>query len=95
MENIAIATTAPALSAAPSFGMPGYQSTTRSAGVSSCVSATGASWTERVRIAGIAGIAGIAAPAALRGALVATAAVMTDAVKGAFPGPDAWSPPIT
>lgn len=44
----------------------------------SCVRATGASWTARNRHAGIA----------------LSAAVATDAlVKGAFPGPDAWSPP--
>lgn len=90
MENITTAMTAPAHPAAPAIGMPAYQSTARTAGVSTCVRATGASWTERVRNAGIA------VPAAIRGALVATAAVITDAVKGgAFPGPDAWSPPIT
>jgi len=86
MENITTAMTAPALTAAPAIGMPAYQSASRGA---SCVRATGASWIGRVRPAGIA------VPAAIRGALVATAAVMTDVVKGAFPGPDAWSPPIT
>lgn len=63
----------------PAFGMPAYQSTPRAA---ACVRATGASWTARGRHAGIA------VPA------FAATAVVTDAlVKGAFPGPDAWSPP--
>lgn len=67
----------------PAFGMPAYQSTPRAA---ACVRATGASWTARGRHAGIA--MPIAVPA------FAATAVVTDAlVKGAFPGPDAWSPP--
>lgn len=65
----------------PAFGMPAYQSTARAA-AGAC--ATGASWP---------GHAGIAAPIAAPRAATA-AVVVTDAlVKGAFPGPDAWSPP--
>lgn len=72
--------TAPAMTAAPTTGMSGYRSAPRGA---SCVRATGASWIARDRHAGLPVLAATA------GVIVATDAV----VKGAFPGPDAWSPP--